>query len=74
MTILHSSAYRAYREMLTSGINDYVPEKVFKNRWVRNPCNVDIEDKPEDITNIPKLQEPLIEIHSEETFRYHVKK
>jgi hypothetical protein len=38
-----------------------VPKTVSRNTWVRNPFNVDGEDPSDDTTNIPKLQEQLIE-------------
>jgi hypothetical protein len=41
---------------------------------VQIPFNFDIEDIPEDIANIPKLQEQLTEVQSEEMLRYDFQK
>ncbi|XP_068228031.1 protein FAM200A-like [Palaemon carinicauda] len=42
--------------------------------WVRNPFNIEAEDLPDEIANISKLQEEIIEIQNDATFHYDFKR
>ncbi|XP_068246495.1 SCAN domain-containing protein 3-like [Palaemon carinicauda] len=42
--------------------------------WVRNPLHIEAEDLPDEIANISKLQEELIEIQNDATSHYDFKR
>ena len=48
----------------------YIPENALKYSWIRNPFNTEAEDLPDEIANISKLQEQLIDIQNDQILRY----
>jgi hypothetical protein len=61
-------------EKLNSEFNHCFPEHVIRYSCERNLFNVNVEDLPEGISNISKLQKQLNELVREETLRYDFKK
>jgi zinc finger BED domain-containing protein 5/7/8/9 len=59
---------------LITDFDHYIPENALKYSWIRNPFNIEAEDLPDEIINISKLQEQLIEIQNDETLHYDFKR
>ena len=59
---------------LITEFHHYIPENANKYSWIRNPFDIEAESLPEEIANISKLQEQLIEIQNDETLHYNFKR
>ena len=55
---------------LITEFDRYVPENALKYSWIRNPFNTEAEDLPDEVANISKLQEQLIDIQNDQILRY----